>query len=177
MEPVLIGYIAKKTVRPAPWLEGTVVEEICSVSNCISKPADGWDDELEWWDLAYHLNPERADRSIPQGERENYDLYAYRIYPVVFTDGKRTPFSVSKWDVVPLTESFERLGIDVVSRYGGNVLEHSPLSCNGMATKVAINRHCLVDELDQALEIPALFEAGKAEPGPYHLVEVWRLKK
>jgi hypothetical protein len=48
----------------------------------------------------------------------------------------------------------------------------SPLSCNGMAEKIAVNRYCLLDDLDNAFVIAKRFAAGGVEPGPYVIIEV-----
>ena len=39
-----------------------------------------------------------------------------------------------------------------------------------------MNRHCLVDDLAEAFRLAALFSRteGGYEPGPYHVLEVWR---
>ena len=48
----------------------------------------------------------------------------------------------------------------------------SPLSCNGMAVKIAVNRYCRLDDLDNAFVIAKRFAAGGVEPGPYVIIEV-----
>lgn len=52
--------------------------------------------------------------------------------------------------------------------------ECSPLSCNNMAKEFAVNRHCLVDDLDQAGSVAERFAVEEPEPGPYYVIEVWR---
>jgi len=66
----------------------------------------------------------------------------------------------------------------------GNVFEHSPLWCNGWWSKVAVNRYCLLDEVEEAFRLARHFSdghqekpgsyVGPAEPGPYFVVEVLR---
>ena len=62
-----------------------------------------------------------------------------------------------------------RLAVSVLPAFGC-----SPLSCNGMATRVKVNASCLVDELEQATQLPVLFYREHCEPGPYVIAQVWR---
>jgi hypothetical protein len=75
-----------------------------------------------------------------------------------------------------MDSTFEKLGYDIVTRYAGNIFEHSPLSCNGLAEEIKVNRYCLIDGSEMAFEIAKQFEVKGAEPGPYYVVEVWRQK-
>src|SRR4029079_14030916 len=96
------------------------------------------------------------------------------MFPVEFDDGRQQPFEIPSVRAQPLTPTFERLGYDVVSRSAGSGCECSPLSCNNMAEHVAVNPHCLVDDVEVAFRLAAEFEASGCEPGPYHVVEGWR---
>ena len=73
---------------------------------------------------------------------------------------------------------FELLGFDLVPRSYDNAFECSPLWCNRLAEKVTANRFCLLDTAEQAFALaPTLEVPGqplRGEPGPYHIVEVWR---
>ncbi len=50
--------------------------------------------------------------------------------------------------------------------------ECSPLSCNGMAGEIPVNRYCLLDNVEQALRVAARFDEEQPEPGDYFVVEV-----
>lgn len=119
---------------------------------------------------------ELAMSIVPETSRHDFDLYAYQLFPVVFTDGQQQSFEIPLLEVQPLPGSFERLGYDAVSRTYGNCFECSPLSCNHFAEHITVNRHCLVDDQATAFRLAAEFEAGNAEPGPYFVIEVWRQK-
>ncbi|MBI3117706.1 MAG: hypothetical protein HYZ00_03405 [Candidatus Hydrogenedentes bacterium] len=73
-------------------------------------------------------------------------------------------------------EAFERWGWDLLQ-----VDEHgfgcSPLSCNGMGRKVAVNEYCLIETLEEALKAGAFFAVEQPEPGDYLLAEVWRRRE
>jgi hypothetical protein len=93
-----------------------------------------------------------------------------------FVEGQQRPFEVLMFQVVPFDESFERLGYDAVSRSLGGAFECSPLTRDHMAEEIPVNRYCLVDDSHTAFRLPARFEAERCKPGPYHVVEVWRLR-
>lgn len=66
-------------------------------------------------------------------------------------------------------------GYDVVSFIGENSAGCSPLSCNLIADKIAVNSHCLLDDFDQT---KAYIESGifdSCEPGPYRIFAVYRM--
>lgn len=175
LKAILIGYFPKRTAKRPDWLKAAVVEEICSVSDCISKGPDGWIDHWRHNDLWVYDTAEIARSVIPTAERREFDMYAYRMLPVQFTQGSRRPFEIPSLHVQPVDSSYEPLGWDIVSRSAGNSFECSPLSCNHMAEKVTANRYCLLDDLETLLRLAGEFETGGCEPRPYYVVEVWGL--
>ncbi|MFH1183478.1 MAG: hypothetical protein V1755_00360 [Chloroflexota bacterium] len=175
-EPVLIGFFPKKTACPDAFFGKTAVEEICSVSDCISSGPEGWIDQwkhnVTWW----FFDTEAAAREVT-GEEE-YDMYAYRLFPVVFDRDTETPIDVDASAEGDLG-CYEFLGYDIVSRSRGTNFECSPLSCNGGCKEYDVNRHCLVDAVDEAWRVAKEIahdsaEKGSWEPGPYYLFEVYR---
>ena len=118
------------------------------------------------------------------GRRFDWQLYAYRMLPVRFADGKEAPYAIREEGVQPLPADYLRLGLDVVSRERELEFCYSPLDCNGWYQKVAVNGYCLLDQLETAFELARHWSVGKydangsyigpAEPGPYSIVEVWR---
>jgi len=72
-------------------------------------------------------------------------------------------------------ESAQLAGYDVTTFTAGASPECSPLSCNGLAAGVAVNRHCLFESFEQAKKS---LEAGKfdhSEPGPFRIFAVYTL--
>lgn len=198
MEPVLIGYFPK-SVSHEPRPPG--VEEICSVGGCISKGPRGWVDlwrHNEWavYDTerlaegvvcdAYVIDVLPDPAAAPpwkvilrQEPFPNGQLFAYKMFPVRFRPEGREDLTIDPSKVAPLSERFEKLGYDVVGCDGGCTLGFScsPLSCNGRAGDLPVNRHCLFDDAAEALRRAEEFglSNGKgAEPGAYVAVEVWR---
>lgn len=174
MSPTLIGYFPKRTLRHPDFLPDTGVVEICSVSNCISKDPDEWINHWRHNEMWTYDNAEAAWSVVPDEVREAFDLYAYSLFPVRFTRAGEEAFAIPAVNPVTLGAEFSRLGFDAVSRSYDSTFECSPLSCNYLAREVPTNRHCLLDTAEAALELAANCEAKQCEPGPYHVVEVWR---
>jgi hypothetical protein len=87
----------------------------------------------------------------------------------VFTDG--LPALPSEPDL----SNYRRLGYDIVESprtLGALGFGCSPLSWNGMAEEIAVNRFCLLDDLYRAFGIAKRFAEEKPEPGPFVIVEV-----
>ena len=172
--PTFIGYFPKCTAQRPAWLEAAGVEEIGSVSTCISTEPAGWVDQWlhnAWW---VYDTEAVAWSVVPAEARPAFDLYAYALFPVRFAEGRQEPIDLPALQVQPLPASFVRLGYDAVSRSSGTTFECSPLSCNGQAQQVAVNRYCLVETAQQAFALAHAFSVGTCEPGPYYVIEVWR---
>lgn len=189
MDWVLLGYLMKRrAVRigwVSPWPQhpnvgfpcGEPVEEICSVSGCISRRARAADGAGED-PLGVFPTAEAALAVVPPEDRAAYGLYAYRLRPVQFVEGVEAPIELW-WDPSPepLGATFERLGCDAVVGGNGHGFGCSPLSCNSGADVVEcpeLNRYCLVDDPRTATELARRFSIQQPEPGPYCVVEVWR---
>lgn len=173
MDPVLIGYFPKKTVRRPEWVKADHVSEICSVSEHNSEGPPDWDDE---WIHNKHWvfnSPEDALLVIVQ-DAEEYDMYAYRLYPVRVDKTEIFDEEVIEPSVKPLSDEFELLGYDAVSRSCGSSFECSPLSCNNGAETFRCNSKCLFYTFEEALAGAREFSSGEWEPGPYYVVEVFR---
>lgn len=188
--PIFLGYCAKEIWVPTPewggaW--GAHVQEIASVSSCLSSRAPNWRDRWDFnrstcWDnegLAWASGP---DPSLPHSR-----LFCYRLLPILF-GATGEPATVSVDDLFPVSlpdlpdepdlAAYQSIGYDVVQSHPPKLailgFGCSPLSCNGMAENIAVNRYCLLDELDNALAIAKSFGAEQPEPGPYVVIEVLR---
>jgi len=79
---------------------------------------------------------------------------------------------------LPLRPGYIRLGFDAVEVDKADKAACwgcSPLSCNGMAKEIPVNRYCLFDTQEAAAEVCDRFARTQCvEPGDYVVVEVWR---
>ena len=169
-----VGYFPKRVTDPPPWLLELGIEEVASVSGCISSGPDDWIQAWRHNAWGFFDNSELAWSVVPPDGRSQFRLYAYRLYPSAFVDGVERPLEATADDVNPLDASFESVGYDVVSRSGNTFFECAPLSCNYLAKEIETNSYCLVRELDDALALALSAESRRCEPGPYYVLEVWR---
>ncbi len=184
-----IGYRPKRRMTRAQWVspypENPVygfpirppVEEICSVSNCIAK---GPTKEVMGVCNEYgcYASPASALQAVAD-EQGEFSVYAYRLGLALFRDGNDERLEPTDWfplDLMPVPDTFERLGYDAVELSNGCSFFCSPLSCNHAANMMRVNRYCLVDSETEGIEIARLFSQSKPEPGPYCAIEVWRDK-
>jgi hypothetical protein len=111
---------------------------------------------------------------VPDDQRADYRLYAYGIYPVRFVEGREVPMEIAPTDARAFGFDYVRVGWDVVSRSAGADFECSPLTCNMLAEQMETNRYGLFADLDDALELARTADEMRCEPGPYHILGVWR---
>jgi hypothetical protein len=187
---VAIGYVAKRRAPRAGWVSpwpdhphagfpcDDPVEEICSVSSCIARPFAAPSMPENDNPLGLFSDPDSAWAAVPAAGRSTADLYAYRLWPVQFDEGREDAIELW-WEpaVAPMPATFVRLGWDAVVGGNGHGFGCSPLSCNSGADIVEcpqINRHCLVSDETSAIALARSFSVTQPEPGPYCVVEVWR---
>jgi hypothetical protein len=170
--PSFVGFFPKITETKPNWLKVDGVQEVCSVSLCISKAPEGWIQRWVHNELGFFPTEALAE-SVLEGMDEHFDLYAYRLYPLEFNQGEVIPFVVPGEEDQDLS-SFEFLGFDPVSRSSNSILECSPLSCNHAASEFKVNRNCLIEGLEEVYRACVEISMGNYEPGPYYLFEVYR---
>lgn len=174
-----VGYMFKKVVARPDWLKVNDVKEIYSVSGHIS---ENFCDFINFWKHnGYWLfnSPESMEQL---SKEENIDLsecilFYYEVFEKQFDENSK------EWSTFEPEPSFfthvekpakARLeGYDVTTFSACTSPECSPLSCNGLATKISVNNHCLFDTFEQAVQS---LEAGKfdnSEPGSFRIFAVY----
>jgi hypothetical protein len=181
MKPILIGYFPMKTKKNLPDLKAVGVEEVCSVTDCVSDSPEGWIDQWKHNEMWVFDSVEIARSIIPEAQRHDFNIFGYYLFPERIpvkepSLPEQKPFVIPSLHVEVMDNTFEKLGYDIVDRTAGNKFEHSPLSCNGLAGEVKVNRYCLIDDAEKAFQIAGQFENLGAESGPYYVIEVWRQK-
>ncbi len=174
-----LGYLARQSTCDLVWLDVAHVRYIASLGSCI---VGAFCDYIQFWrHNGYWLFNSASDIVEVAAENEidlaDNRFFYYEAYEREY-DGEAKewrPFGREEslvTEVVPPAQA-ELLGYDVVTYSGGNMPEHSPLSCNGLAQSIAVNEHCLLDACETAV---ALLEAGAfdhCEPGPFRIVAVY----
>lgn len=176
LPPIFIGYSPR---RPEPrWqMKNPAVVEIATMSSCALQMPDDWIDHWKHNDLGLYDTEELALSICAPGEP--FDLYAYFAIPLLFGEQGAQPLKLrpAPGQIAP---DYHSLGYDVVcwdSGESGPMLPAfgcSPLSCNGLAEELKVNRFCLIDTLEAAAALPELFIRQRCEPGPYVIAQVWR---
>jgi len=156
-----MGYMAKK-LEMAGALENfnapPHVEDVCSVSNCISKD---FCDYIPFWKhngFWVFDSPDILRECAEEGKAslEGMTLFYYEIFEQQYNAEKGewelfTPEPSFPLDVKIPNEAGKKLfGFDIATYSYGNSPECSPLSCNGLANEIPVNKHCLIDDFDEA---------------------------
>jgi hypothetical protein len=183
----LIGYLAKRTAKRQSYLPDAV-EEVCSVSCCISKAPSAGQQPTR---MGFCSSETLALRMIcAEPHRGAYDVYAYFMLPVAFEDdGEMRDLNQTERDVLAEAENgvgqmpqgYVCLGWDFATNSLGwetwPLFGCSPLTCNGLAQYIATNRYGLIDDIDRAFAVAGEIVQTPCEPGPYYLVQVWRKER
>jgi hypothetical protein len=180
------GHLLKRVSAPPDWLSSAPVVDIYSVADCVNDNVV--DVQTAWRHNGFGVaNDQETLSSLctdTDCESDDTKLFYYEAYEEeIETDGwsidpsawrplTGTPSAGAETCVAQLDPCRRTLmGYDVV--VFGDYLEHSPLSCNSIAGKVQVNKHCLFDTLQSAkAAIEAGAFGGGCEPGVYRIFSV-----
>jgi len=176
------GYMAKRVMSQPDWLKANGVEDIYSVSGCISK--DFADYITFWKHNGYWLFD--TPGVIAQVAREHSidlagtTMFYYEVYEQEFDDTKGQWCPYEKEPSFPTNvrtpEKKILAGFDVVSSSQKNAPECSPLSCNSLANEIQTNAHCLFLDFETAKQLVETGSFNNSEPGPYRIYAVYTLE-
>jgi len=173
------GYMAKFVATRPDWLGATGVEDIYSVSGCVSRCFadyyDVWKHNGFWlFDSTDVIRQLAFEKAV---DLRDAKFFYYEVYEQQFDDGgneeavQTTDLDFALNVSMPETKNLE--GFDVVTFYAGAGPECSPLSCNSLAGKHDVNRHCLFASLDEAIVQLKNGFFKDSEPGPYRIFSVY----
>ena len=177
-----VGYMAKRITERAEWLKAPQVLDIYSVSSCVN---DDFADYVNYWkhngwwffDSPEVLQVLSREHSV---ELQDTHLFYYEVYESEFDEGKWRSFSPwedswkdSRGVVEPKHKRLE--GYDVVTFWVENshAPEHSPLSCNSLASTIPTNSHCLFDTFEEAQTALNAGQFTGCEPGALRIFAVY----
>lgn len=176
---IFLGYLPKRIVQRPEWLVCPNVEVVASVSECISPAPPERIDHWKHNHLGLYDTADLARTIVPERVSDEYTIFAYHALPVVFHDGdplEWNPWTKAETDPPILEESFDQhLGFDVVGFSNSGFFECSPLSCNGVAKDITVNRFCLLDNVQQAMDVAKNFSRPESRVEPaygYIVVDV-----
>jgi hypothetical protein len=175
------GYFAKKIATRPEWLADTSVRDIYSISGCISEDfadyVNFWKHNGYWlFDAPSLIEDVARQANVSLDECE---FFYYEAYELEFDRRSQTWAAYDPEKDFPLAvqgpEHPVLQGFDVATHSMRNMPECSPLSCNGLATEIPVNEHCLFATLDEAI---AAIERGgfeHGEPGPLRIFAVFKI--
>lgn len=176
-----IGYMYKTVATQPDWLKASGVADIYSVAGCVS---ENFADYINYWKHnGYWLfDTPQIIETLAKTEKidlSGMTLFYYEAYEQEFDEktGKWSSFDAEpsfKTDVqAPANKQLH--GFDIVEFYVHTNPGCSPLSCNGLAEKLPVNRVCLFDNFEQAKDALERGQFEHAEPGPYRIIAVYTL--
>jgi hypothetical protein len=178
-----LGYMAKRVaVRPGS-LKALAVDEVLSVSSCVSEDFTDW---INYWrhngywlfDSPSVIQALALEHSLDISDCRWFYYEGYELAYVDDTEG---------WVPIPIEPSFVTSvqppsnavlhGYDVTTYSCGTSAECSPLSCNSMAEEIVTNRYCLLDSFELAQQLTEQSRFIDCEPGPYRIIAVYEVPK
>lgn len=173
-----VGYLYKKVALRPDWLQAEAVFDVYSLSICVSDDfayyTDYWKHNGYW---LFNSPEEIKELASNEGiDLQGTTLFYYEVYEYEFDEDLKEwfPFTPDPVDTnvqVPTHKQLE--GFDVATFRCHNIPEHSPLSCNSLATTIPVNKHCLINTFAEA---KAALDDGLfigSEPGPYRIFAVY----
>lgn len=176
-----VGYIAKKIAFKPDEFDSDKIEDIYSVSGCIS---ENFGDYINCWkhngywlfdspeiikDVARELQVDLTVTTTFYYEAYEFQYHLDERQWEEYAPEKSFPTNV----IIPVNKDLE--GYDLVSFSQGNSPECSYLSCNHLTSQIPVNQHCLLDRFEDAkalLNNPIL---SGCEPGPCRIFAVYSL--
>lgn len=173
------GYMFKHVARRPDWLKAPLVDDIYSLSGCVSPD---FADYIRYWKHnGYWLFD--APRAMEEIARDNSidlagaTLFYYEIFEEEFDADAKTWRAFAPEASLPTKVEQPKAarleGYDVATFCAHTSPECSPLSCNGLAANLPVNRHCLFGAFDEAREALQTGKFDQSEPGPFRIVAVY----
>jgi hypothetical protein len=177
------GYLAKTISGRADWPKAETVADIYSVSGCISRP---FADYVQFWKHNGYWFFDSPDVIEALARDNGIDLSAthlfyYEVHEKQYDADEKAWREFAPEPSLPTNVAIPEIkqleGFDVVSFSLQNSPECSPLSCNGLARIIPVNRHCLLASFEEAV---TSLEAGlfdDSEPGPFRVLTVYSVPR
>jgi hypothetical protein len=172
-----------KKVRKKPeWLKADKVQDIYSVSSCISEDFADWINSWKHNGYWFFDNPKIMQNLAKKSNISlaGMTLFYYSAYEKQWDNDKQQwlPFAAETTITTNIEHPDDAVlqGYDLVSFSGQTCAECSPLSCNSLAEEISVNKHCLLNTLNEA---KYCLESGKfahCEPGPYRIFAVYTVE-
>jgi hypothetical protein len=179
---IAVGYMAKRVSLRPEWIKAGRVEDIYSVSGCVS---EDFADYVHYWKhngYWFFDSPEIIQQLAQDHALElaGTALFFYEVHEREFNEDEAqwTAFkpepAFTTRVVLPLEKTLQ--GYDVVTFSVGTSAECSPLSCNSLAAEMDTNRHCLLPSFELAQQLLDEGKFNNTEPGPHRIFAVYSVR-
>ena len=180
-----VGYMAKKIVKnpmEPSWFDNQKVQDVYSVSSCMS--VYFYADYINFWKhngYWFYNSPQDIFELAREHKIVISDckMFYYEAYENQYNDFEKSwaTFSPEKSFVTNIISPEEKIleGFDIVCFTGETDAGCSPLSCNGMASEIEVNEHCLLSSFDYAKGLVEQEKFKNCEPGPYRIFAVYSI--
>ena len=173
------GYMAKRIVRRPDWIQAPKVDDVYSVSGCVS---EYFADYIRHWKHNGHWFFDSIEIIKSLADEQTIDLrdcrfFYYEVFEEEFNDDKKVWQAIGPEQglrtavVTPAKKQLE--GYDVVTFSAHTSPECSPLSCNNLAATIETNRHCLFGSFEEAKAHIEAQHFHNSEPGPLRIFAVY----
>jgi hypothetical protein len=174
-----LGYLYKRVAPRPDWIGARHVEDIYSLSGCVS---ENFADYIPHWrhngfwlfDAPAVMADLARELAIPL---RGLTLFYYEAHEEEYNETTRLwePFEPEAAfpTAIEVPRAGRLEGFDVVTFSARTAPECSPLSCNGLAATLAVNRHCLLDTFEAARKAIEAGTFDHSEPGPFRIIAVY----
>ena len=173
------GYMLKHVARRPGWLNAPNVDDVYSLSGHVSQ---NFADYIRFWkhngywlfDSPAVMKEIARDNTI---DLAGAALFYYEVFEEEFDEDAKAWRAFAPEASLPTNveqpKSAQLQGYDVATFWARTSPECSPLSCNGLAQNLPVNRHCLFASLDEACQALRDGNFDKSEPGPFRIFAVY----
>ena len=176
-----LGYMLKNVVPAPDWMNAPQVDFVYSLSGHVSEDFADYIPLWQhngWWLFNDPKSLTEAAAEIA-GDRTGLTMFYYEAFDQQYDGDDKTWTAIApepsfNTDVVaPATKTL--CGYDVVTYTVNTSPECSPLSCCALASEIATNRFCLIDDFEGAKKLVESGVFDNSEPGPFRIVAVYTL--
>lgn len=177
-----VGYMLKRVRNSPAWLGVSHVDQVYSVSSCISENfRQEWMDDWKHNGYWFFNDPETLEQLLVKHgiSKSGLTLFFYYLHEEQWLSENRRWVPISPFEGVEtrvVLPAVSRLcGYDIVTLSDQSFPECLPLSCNGLCRTVDVNSCRLLGSLENAIEVVEGLSTSIAEPGPYGIYEVYKI--
>lgn len=180
MNMIPVGYMYKKVIKNPDFLKSAFVEDVYSVSGCISE--DFYDDWFNEWKHNGNWLFDAPEIMVQIASEKGIDLSTMKLFFYKSSDKQWDEFK-EVWEEyqpenslitdVKLPKKMTLEGYDIVSFFCQSRAECSPLSCYSLSKSFSVNKNCLLATYEEAISVLKSGVLRDCAEGAYRIFEVY----